>query len=85
MKLSTYLFQYGFQGSKSDTSVFFSNMDSSILIVLIYVDDIIVTGSHSTLINSLIVQLYGQFAVKDLWPLSYFLGIQITRTPSMLT
>ena len=34
-KLSTYLLQCGFQGSKSDTSMFFSNKGSSIIILLI--------------------------------------------------
>ena len=57
-KLSTYLLQCGFQGSKSDTSVFFSNKGSSIIIFLIYVDDIIIIGSHSDLVNSLIDQLH---------------------------
>ena len=50
--------------------------------MLIYVDDIIIIGSHFALINSLIVQLHSQFALKDLGPFSYFLGIQVTRTPS---
>ena len=83
-KLNTYLLQCGFQGSKSDTSLFFSNKGSSIIILLIYVDDIIITGSHSVLVNSLIDQLHNQFALKDLGSLSYFLGIQVTRTPSSL-
>ena len=73
-KLSTYMLKCGFQGSKSDTLVFFSNKGSSIIILLIYVDDIIITGSHSVLVNSLINQLHNQFALKDLGSLSYFFG-----------
>ncbi|KAL6342162.1 hypothetical protein AAG906_004482 [Vitis piasezkii] len=65
-KLNTYLFAVWFQGSKSDTSMFFSNKGSSIIILLIYVDDIIITSSHSVLVNSLIDQLRNQFALKDL-------------------
>ena len=71
-KLSTYMLKCGFQGSKSDTLVFFSNKGSSIIILLIYVDDIIITSSHSVLVNSLINQLHNQFALKDLGSLSYF-------------
>ena len=56
-KLSTYMLHCGFEGSKFDTSVLFSNKGSSIIIFLIYVDDIIITGSHSILVNSLIDQL----------------------------
>ena len=55
-KLSTYLLHCGFQGSKFDTSVLFSNKGSSIFL-FIYVDDIIITGSHSVLVNSLINRL----------------------------
>ena len=64
--------------------MFFSNKGSSIIVLLIYADDIIITGSHSALVNSLIDQLHNQFAFKDLGYLSYFLGIQVTCTPSYL-
>ena len=64
--------------------MFFSNKGSSIIILLIYVDDIINTGSHSVLVNSFIDQLHNQFALKDLGSFSYFLGIQVIRTPSSL-
>ena len=71
-KFSTYLLHCGFQGSKFDTSVFFSNQGSSILILLMYVDYIIITGNHSILVKSLIDQLHNQFALKDLGYFSYF-------------
>ena len=47
-------------------------------------DDIIITSSHSVLVNSLIDQLHNQFALKGLGYLSYFLGIQVTCTLSTL-
>ena len=71
-KFSTYLLHCGFQGSEFDTSVFFSNQGSSILILLIYVDDIIITSNHSILVKSLIDQLHNQFALKDLGYFYYF-------------
>jgi hypothetical protein len=40
------------------------------------VDDIIVTGPNSSSINSLISQLQQDFAVKDLGPLNFFLGVE---------
>ena len=46
-KLSNCLLQWGFSSSKSDTSLFVLYFGSSITILLIYVDDIIVTGSDS--------------------------------------
>ncbi|XP_028082737.1 uncharacterized protein LOC114284061 [Camellia sinensis] len=41
-------------------------------------------GNNSSHISSLITQLNSVFALKDLVPISYFLGIQVTHTPSGL-
>lgn len=49
------------------------------LIVLVYADDIIVTGTSSQLIYLLIKHFHSSFALKDLGPLHYFLGIQMSH------
>jgi hypothetical protein len=46
----------------------------------VYVDDIILTGTHSTAISALIARLQGEFPLKDLGPLHFFLGIQVSRS-----
>lgn len=50
-----------------------------------YVDDIIVIGNSPTQIFNLILALSQAFELKDLGPLNYFLGIQITCTQFGLT
>ncbi|XP_026452652.1 uncharacterized protein LOC113353177 [Papaver somniferum] len=45
--------------------------------LLLYVDDIILTGSSGMLLNSLISSLSPEFKMKDLGSLHYFLGIEI--------
>ena len=50
-----------------------------------YVDDIIVTRNDSTQVHNLIAALGQVFELKDLGPLNYFLGIQITQTTHGLT
>lgn len=47
--------------------------------VLIYVDDIIMTRNDSKKLQDFISQLDTTFALKDLGPLHYFLGIKFTE------
>ncbi|KAH9766800.1 retrovirus-related pol polyprotein from transposon RE1 [Citrus sinensis] len=77
-RLKESLVQWGFHISKSDTSLFIKHAGTDILLILIYVDDILVTGSNSKLIGNVIQQLNSEFALKDLWDFHYFLGIEVT-------
>jgi hypothetical protein len=47
------------------------------IFLLIYVDDIIVASSSDSVVNALLADLRSNFALKDLGPLSYFLGIEV--------
>jgi len=49
-----------------------------IVVLLLYVDDIIITGSASGVIQHVISALTSKFDLIDLGSLHYFLGIQIT-------
>ncbi|XP_068331522.1 uncharacterized protein [Pyrus communis] len=50
------------------------------LVVLIYVDDLIVTGDNMSEINALKQYLNNKFAIKDLGTLKYFLGIEMAHS-----
>ncbi|XP_060210283.1 uncharacterized mitochondrial protein AtMg00810-like [Lycium barbarum] len=69
----------GFSHSKSDHSLFNYRRGSDIAYILLYVDDIILTASSDDLRKSIMALLSAEFAMKDLGPLSYFLGIVVTR------
>jgi hypothetical protein len=77
--LSQFLLALGFTASLVDTSLFILISGSIKNFLLIYVDDIIVTGIEAPLISALISQMQQEFPVNDLGPLSYYLGIQATR------
>jgi histone deacetylase 1/2 len=47
--------------------------------VLVYVDDIIIAGSSSSVVDALLRQLSAAFPLKDLGRLNYFLGIEVTH------
>ena len=79
-RLSSKLLELGFHGSLSDTSLFISHQAKFHLYVLIYVDDIIITGSSSQAVDSLILALGFDFAVKNLGDPLYFLGIEAHRS-----
>ncbi|KAJ4767670.1 Gag/pol [Rhynchospora pubera] len=80
LKLSNALVSFGFKSSNYDPSLFISNHNGHKLFVLVYVDDIIVTGDDDKLVAECIEQLSTQFAVKDLGKLHYFLGIEAQFT-----
>ncbi|WJZ90917.1 hypothetical protein VitviT2T_010032 [Vitis vinifera] len=52
-KLSSALLSWGFQASRAHNSMFIHHTASHFLILLIYVDDIFVTGSNSSHVSSL--------------------------------
>ncbi|KAL5776888.1 hypothetical protein ACOSP7_009814 [Xanthoceras sorbifolium] len=83
-KLSGSLFHWGFRNSQVDTSMFILSAPSYIIIILVYVDDIIITGSSTSLLQQFTQALHSKFALKDLGDLSYFLGIQVSRSTSTL-
>ncbi|GJX05812.1 putative RNA-directed DNA polymerase [Tanacetum coccineum] len=82
-RLSKALFD-GFKGSKTDPSLFIYSRGDTLLYILVYVDDIIVTGNNRGTIDNMICQLGSAFALKDLGSLNYFLGIEIVPHVSIL-
>ena len=74
-KFSTQLLHMGFQGSLVDSSLFILHHGKLVVYLLVYVDDIVLTGNNPKFLNSLISQLNEAFELKDLGPLHYFLRL----------
>ena len=71
----------GYKQGNGEHTLFFKRSSPTLLTLLIvYVDDIIITGNNSTEILSLEEQLDQNFQVKRLGPLKYFLGIEFDRS-----
>jgi transposase InsO family protein len=81
-KFSSHLLTIGFIASQADPSLFLYKHGSTVLYLLLYVDDIILTGNAPIAITDLITNLGSVFELKDLGPLKYFLGLQIDYQPS---
>lgn len=54
--------------------------ERNLLFLLIHVDDMVLTGNNSNLIATVTEFLTSHFKIKDLGPLHFFLGIQVTRS-----
>jgi hypothetical protein len=66
--------------SFADPSLFILHSDAGSLILLLYVDDILLTGSTTSIVSEFIQLLQSEFSMKDLGPLHHFLGIEILPT-----
>ncbi|KAM2985169.1 hypothetical protein FF2_005608 [Malus domestica] len=78
-KLFQSLQSLGFTQSSSDASLFVLKAPV-LVVVLIYVDDILVSGPDSSACHLFIQKLSSLFLAKDLGPLHYFLGLEVQRT-----
>ncbi|GJV84375.1 ribonuclease H-like domain-containing protein, partial [Tanacetum coccineum] len=64
-----------------DCDEFFSPVEGTdTAYLLLYVDDIILTASSTSLLQKIISSLHGEFSMTDIGPLNYFLGIYAHRT-----
>lgn len=66
VKLSRCLVPLGFRYNKADSSLFIFSHHGTVVFLLVYVDDLILTGNSPSFISRLIHPLNKEFAVKDL-------------------
>ncbi|KAL5820074.1 hypothetical protein ACOSQ4_023916 [Xanthoceras sorbifolium] len=80
-ELRTFLLNEGFTTSISDASLFIYHRSGHTLYLLVYVDEIIVTGSFDSQVRNFITTLAHRFSLKDLGLLSFFLGVEAHHSP----
>ncbi|RVW87469.1 Retrovirus-related Pol polyprotein from transposon RE2 [Vitis vinifera] len=83
-KLVTALKGYGFLQSYSDYSLFTYTKGNVQINVLVYVDDLIISGNDSAALKTFKAYLSDCFKMKDLGILKYFLGIEVARSSAGL-
>jgi hypothetical protein len=79
-KLTTTLISLGYSQSQADHSLFVKASDSTFTTLLVYVDDIVLTGNSMSEINFVKKILDNGFKIKDLGPLRFFVGLEVART-----
>jgi hypothetical protein len=80
-KIGQYLVTSGFQTSNANFSLHVKKTDHGIVVIVIYVDDLIITRDSDEDIFDLKKLLKQKFEMKDLGELRYFLGIEVIQSP----
>ena len=80
-KLTDALTKFSFEQSYGDYSLFTYSRNGVEMRVLIYVDDLLICGNNSRMLQSFKDYLGRCFHMKDLGKAKYFLGIEIARNP----
>ena len=79
-RFSNVVIEFGSYRSAYDYFVFYRQSSFSILLLVVYVDDIVITSIDSVSSHSLKIFLASKFHPKDLGSLKYFLGVEVSRS-----
>ncbi|XP_058765320.1 uncharacterized mitochondrial protein AtMg00810-like [Vicia villosa] len=79
-KFNTVVQQFSMVHSEADHFVFYRHSAQGCIYLIVYVDDIVITGSDHQGIIQLKQHLSNQFQTKDLGKLRYFLGIEVAQS-----
>lgn len=80
-RIDEFLIQLGFKKCTVEYGVYVMNSkDSGMLIICLYVDDLLLTGSDPEEIKEFKLTLNQEFEMTDLGELSYFLGLEFVKT-----
>ena len=72
--------KFGYRQANTDHTLFIKHRAGKVTLLIIYVDDMIVTGDDTVEIEELQKCLASEFEMKDLGSLKYFLGVEVTRS-----
>ncbi|GAB2268978.1 Belongs to the helicase [Dionaea muscipula] len=78
-RFNSVVLEFRLHQSVKDPSVFYRTSSDGCIFLVVYVDDIVITGSDNARITLLKTFLHSHFQTKDLGSLRYFLGIEVSR------
>jgi len=83
-KLSNFLLSHKYIISTADHSLFLKHDGNHTITILVYVDNIVLTGNNPMEISNITNILNNFFHIKNLGDLSYFLGIEVARNATRI-
>eukprot|EP00253_Pinus_taeda_P022557 PITA_22557 len=82
--MDSFLLESSFSRCHSHNTVYTKKVGKSLIILILYVDDLILTHSDPNLISHVKSSLKKRFEMKDLGHLHYFLGLQVLQSKEVL-
>ncbi|KAK4390694.1 Retrovirus-related Pol polyprotein from transposon RE2 [Sesamum angolense] len=80
LELMTKFLDFGFSQSTHEHCLFIKSSDSEFTALLVYVDDILLTGNSESAMYAVRDYLDDLFTIKDLGQAKYFLGLELARS-----
>ncbi|KAL0387499.1 UNVERIFIED_CONTAM: Retrovirus-related Pol polyprotein from transposon RE1 [Sesamum radiatum] len=80
LELTTKFLNFGFSQSTHENYLFIKSSDSEFTALLVYVDDILLTGNSESALHAVRDYLDDLFTIKDLGQAKYFLGLELARS-----
>ena len=74
-RIDAHLVNLGFEKCLSEFTLYVKKVDDEILVVSLYVDDLLVTGSRKELIDKFKEDMRDVFEMTDLGKITFFLGM----------
>jgi hypothetical protein len=74
-KMDSYLLSQNFVHCKSNPNVYMLRKTDSLLLLVLYVDDFLITGCSNSMIAAIKRILHDRFLMMDMGPLHFFLGL----------
>jgi hypothetical protein len=81
-KMDSYLLSQKFVHCKSDPNVYMLRTADSLLLLVLYVDDFLITSCSTSLIAAVKRILHERFFMTDMGPLHFFLRLEISQDAS---
>eukprot|EP00253_Pinus_taeda_P016548 PITA_16548 len=77
--MDSFLLSKNFERCKSDPNVYMLRTHDSLLILVLYVDDLLITGNSASAIATVKRALHDRFLMTDMGPLHFFLDLEISQ------
>nr|CAN62530.1 hypothetical protein VITISV_029281 [Vitis vinifera] len=76
-RINAHLLGLGFKKSQSESTLYIRKINAGRLIISLYIDDLLVTGSNQYLMDKFKDEMEEVFEMTDLGDMSYFLGMEV--------